>query len=249
MPCFSCVCFKENVDRWGKRINGGRGYCERWDEIYWRGHECGQYAPTWYAPKTTDSSLKEPRNFGLFDIFKSSKKESASLSDTIDEIFDESYDDLDTDESYDFYDTYEDEETDEFLEDDYEDDLYEENCDDEGVPDDFLENEEIVAGYVAALNDALEFLDKTLFVRTYFEKYDFAVYNAEQIAVTTRVEGCREFAQGVVKDLTENREEKIKIFIDRCYSKGRLSSIKNELLSGDYDIPSELINYTVSLLD
>ena len=239
MPCFSCICFKENVDRWGKKIDGGRGYCERWDEIYWRGHECRQYAPSWCAPKTTESSLKEPRNLGFFNIFKSRKKEAAySLADTIDEIFNETYEDNVEAEEDDFYDTYEDEE-----------DFYEEDCDDEGVPDDFLENEDIVAGYVDALNDALEFLDETLFVHTFFEKYDFAVYNAKQITVTTYVEVCRDFAQGVVKDLTENREEKIKSFIDRCYTKGRLNSIKNELMSGDYDISSELINYVASLLD
>ena len=67
MPCFSCSCFKDGRDRRGNRIEGGRGYCCLWDQEYWRGHECGDYAPTWYTPGSSRSPLDEPKGYGFFD--------------------------------------------------------------------------------------------------------------------------------------------------------------------------------------
>ncbi len=60
MPCFSCKCFHEGRGRNGERLSGGRGWCELWDQEYYRGHECSDYAPTWYGDSNNGSSLKEP---------------------------------------------------------------------------------------------------------------------------------------------------------------------------------------------
>ena len=60
MPCFSCKCFSDGRGRNGEHLSGGRGYCELWDQEYYRGHECRDFAPVWYGKNTKGSSLKEP---------------------------------------------------------------------------------------------------------------------------------------------------------------------------------------------
>ncbi len=67
MPCFSCSCFKDGRDRRGNRLNGGRGYCCLWDQEYYRGHQCGDYAPTWYSPKSSRSPMEEPGDYSFLD--------------------------------------------------------------------------------------------------------------------------------------------------------------------------------------
>ena len=56
MPCFDCKCFREGVDGFGNRIGGGRGYCEIWDEVYYRSHECRKYAPIHYYKSNNNKS-------------------------------------------------------------------------------------------------------------------------------------------------------------------------------------------------
>ena len=56
MPCFSCKCFWEGRGRDGEYLSGGRGWCELWDQEYYRGHECREFAPKWYGGNG-DSSL------------------------------------------------------------------------------------------------------------------------------------------------------------------------------------------------
>ena len=66
MPCFSCKCFREGKDRLGNRLSGGRGYCVIWDQEYWRGHECRDFAPVWINPGQTGRGgdpMKEPGCF------------------------------------------------------------------------------------------------------------------------------------------------------------------------------------------
>ncbi|MBR4949158.1 MAG: hypothetical protein IKZ25_00120 [Clostridia bacterium] len=84
MPCFSCRYFKEGKGRWGENLDGGRGFCEFYDEYYWRGHECRHFAPTWYGPKTTN---KEESDLSLFDIFSSEDNEEEEFFET--ETFEE----------------------------------------------------------------------------------------------------------------------------------------------------------------
>ena len=50
MPCFSCICFREGRGRSGERLEGGRGFCVKWNKIYNKYHDCGEFAPTWGAP-------------------------------------------------------------------------------------------------------------------------------------------------------------------------------------------------------
>lgn len=63
MPCFSCKCFRDGRGRNGECLSGGRGWCELWDQEYYRGHECRKFAPQWVNPSTNKknrSAMKEP---------------------------------------------------------------------------------------------------------------------------------------------------------------------------------------------
>ena len=53
MPCFSCTCFHDGRGRNGEYLSGGRGWCDLWDQEYYRGHECRDYAPQWYDGSTS----------------------------------------------------------------------------------------------------------------------------------------------------------------------------------------------------
>ncbi len=58
MPCSTCRCYNEGRDRWGNRISGGKGYCEMWDEEYYRSHECRKYAPVFgYGGDSSSNDL------------------------------------------------------------------------------------------------------------------------------------------------------------------------------------------------
>ena len=81
MPCFSCTCFSDGRGRNGEYIKGGRGYCQLHDQEYWRGHECRDYAPSWYAPKRNEAKASE-----FFGFLKRKKKEDESFLDLPDQI-------------------------------------------------------------------------------------------------------------------------------------------------------------------
>ena len=123
----------------------------------------------------------------------------------------------------------------------------EENEEDD-VSFDFTSNEDVVSELNNMLNKSLELLQTTVYPKTYFSRYQIALDNAKKIAETAHIEVHKTFALDIIKDLTENRPQKIKEFIDRCYSKGNLYSIKDELLSGKYDLPDEVKTYIESLI-
>lgn len=109
MPCFSCICFSEGVDRNGGPLGSGRGYCSLRDAEYWRGHECSDYAPSWRAPNQNNWS-------GLAAGFASRGEKTKSYVDDEEDYaaeFDEYIDDDEyLDEEYLEDDEYCDEESD-----------------------------------------------------------------------------------------------------------------------------------------
>ena len=356
MPCFSCKCFREGKGRNGERLSGGRGYCELWDQEYWRGHECNDFAPTWYGPKTSGSSLKEPSVGGLFGLFKSKKKEPGFFSSFSEDTSDDEYEEYDDSDAL-----FEDEDVEYIIEEtitrpskrlltvqknitldntvfkkyglSFKCNLVEDcdtlqlnfelqntkgivskmsrddeltikanaydakgnllcieevwieysqlksgyveyyfyfssdsmvkahslrvyaidpsDSDDESDNDtrNFLLNETMVSRFNEILNDSLKLLESTVYPQTYFGRYQTALDNAKRIAETTQVAGHKAYALEVIKDLTDNRSIKIKSFVDRCNERGRLYSVKDDLLSGKYNLPYEIQVYVEGLLD
>lgn len=106
----------------------------------------------------------------------------------------------------------------------------------------------IVSRYNEILGDSLELLETTVNSETFFSRYKIALDNAKRILETTSSQHYRDYASKIITDLTENRTEKIKNFIYRCNRDGRLYSVKDQLLSDNYDIPFEAKEYLNSLL-
>lgn len=97
----------------------------------------------------------------------------------------------------------------------------------------------IISRFKEIINDSLELLDTTVNPETYFSRYKIALDNANRILENTNVPHYRDYALEVITDLTQNRSEHIKEFIDRCNSEGRLYFLKEKLHSNNYDIPFE----------
>ncbi|MBO5645620.1 MAG: hypothetical protein J6S59_00755, partial [Clostridia bacterium] len=99
-----------------------------------------------------------------------------------------------------------------------------------------------------ALTDSLDLIETTVYPQTFFSRFDYAIVQAEGFKEITKTERHLAYARGVVSYLRKNKGEKTKAFIDRCYSRGKLYSIKDELLSGKYDVPEEAKEYLLKLL-
>lgn len=112
----------------------------------------------------------------------------------------------------------------------------------------FLLNETNVARFNEILKDSLHLIETTVYPKTFFDRYEDALSNAKKTAETTHIDGHKAYAQEVISKLTTHRSEKIKAFIDRCNSQEKLYTIKNDLLSGNYDIPPDLMAYIEGLV-
>lgn len=111
-----------------------------------------------------------------------------------------------------------------------------------------LLDEAVASRFQEILKDSLRLIETTVYPKTFFGRYEDALSSAKKIVETTHVEGQRAYARKVISDLTAHRAEKIKAFVDRCNRQGKLYTIKDELLSGKYDIPSELKAYIEGLV-
>ena len=98
------------------------------------------------------------------------------------------------------------------------------------------------------LSDSLQLMETTVYPKTFFSRYDLAISTAEQFLDTTRNDQKKTQLFEVLDDLKCNREEKIIAFVDRCHEAGKLDAVRNELLSGEYDIPPVAIAYIKELL-
>lgn len=106
----------------------------------------------------------------------------------------------------------------------------------------------IISRFYGIINDSLTLLENTLNPDTYFSRYKIALDNANRILENTNIPSYREYALDIINDLTRNRTENYKDFVDRCDCEDRLYSIKDKLLSDNYDIPLEVKEYIKSLL-
>ena len=98
------------------------------------------------------------------------------------------------------------------------------------------------------LADSLNLIDTTVYPKTFFDRFDYAIVQAERFTEITKTERHLAYARGVISYLRKNKGEKTKAFIDRCYSSGKLYGVKDELLSGKYDMPPEAKEYLRKLL-
>lgn len=112
----------------------------------------------------------------------------------------------------------------------------------------FLLDESLASRYNEILSDSLKLIGTTTTPKTFFGRYDDALTFAHKIISTTHSDGHKAYAQEIIDDLQKSRDTKCIGFIDRCNQKGTLYSIKDELLSGQYDISSAVIEYINNLI-
>ena len=106
----------------------------------------------------------------------------------------------------------------------------------------------IASRFEEIINDSLTLLDTTINPETYFSRYKIALDNAKRLLKSTNIEHYKDYALDIINDLTENKIENYKEFIDMCYDEEVLYSYKKQFLSGDYDLPAEVDEYVKSLL-
>ena len=76
--------------------------------------------------------------------------------------------------------------------------------------------------------------------KTFFGRYDDALFSLKMIADTTRSPAHRAYAQELSALLTERRSDIIRDFLERCRRQGTFRRVGQELLAASYDLPSEL---------
>lgn len=111
-----------------------------------------------------------------------------------------------------------------------------------------LREDPIISRFNEIINDSLALLETTVNPETYFSRYKLALDNANRILENTSVSHYREYALEIISDLTQNRDENHKEFIDRCNDEERLYSYKDKFLSDSYDISPKVKEYVKSLL-
>ena len=98
------------------------------------------------------------------------------------------------------------------------------------------------------LEESLRLIRTTTRPRTFFGRYDDALSCAEQIIEVAPTRELKAYGERVRSDLLQHRSEKTRCFLDRCYEKGVLYSIRDELFSGQYEIPADAESYAGDLL-
>lgn len=111
-----------------------------------------------------------------------------------------------------------------------------------------LLDEEVASQFYDMLAESLSLMDTTLYPKTFFGRYKDALFNAKKFLEYSHRWRHRVAVRDVIHDLTEHRTAKIEGFVYRCYLKDKLYFIKDELLSGQYDIPSDVVDYVEQLL-
>lgn len=106
----------------------------------------------------------------------------------------------------------------------------------------------LVSKRIKSLSYSLELLNTTVYPKTFFKRYDDALSSAREISDIAFSHTDKAFAKSVIDDLINNREQKIRDFVDRCHAQGKLYSVKDELLLGYYDLSPSIKSYIAELI-
>jgi hypothetical protein len=98
------------------------------------------------------------------------------------------------------------------------------------------------------LRESLHLMNTTLYPKTFFGRYKDSLFFAGNFLKHSHKRKYKKEVQDIMNDLVENRAVKVKDFIDRCYDCGKLYFIKDDLLSGKYDLSADEIYYVEQLL-
>ncbi len=98
------------------------------------------------------------------------------------------------------------------------------------------------------LNDSIELIQTTVYPDTFFSRYALALKEAKLIIEQSPDTSYGEYASEVLAILTEDKEEIIMDFFERWYFLGKLSHVKDDIISHKDEIPPQSYEYFFSLL-
>ena len=105
-----------------------------------------------------------------------------------------------------------------------------------------------VAGFLRIVRESLDLINKTTNPSTFFGRYETAVQNAKRTIEIMKQYDASEDAEELLESLVDEKESLVEEFIDRCYDKGILSKVKDEILQYRKHLTDDNIEYLQDLL-
>ena len=98
------------------------------------------------------------------------------------------------------------------------------------------------------MRDSVELINKTVYPKTYFYRYETAVREAEVVIKLCKRHELGKMAAETLAFLLSSRVEVTNNFLDRCDAANKLPFIKNELIAMHDKMPAECFEYFEELL-
>lgn len=105
------------------------------------------------------------------------------------------------------------------------------------------------AGYFRVIRESLELLNKTTNPSTFFGRYETAVDNAKRVIELMEQYDASEDAEELLESLLDEKESLVDEFIDRCYDKGILTKVRDEILQYRKHLTEDNVIYMNDLLE
>ncbi|MBQ6998551.1 MAG: TerB N-terminal domain-containing protein [Clostridia bacterium] len=105
------------------------------------------------------------------------------------------------------------------------------------------------AGYFRVIRESLELLNKTTNPSTFFGRYETAVDNAKRVIELMEQYDASDDAEELLESLLDEKESLVDEFIDRCYDKGILTKVRDEILQYRKHLTEDNISYMNDLLE
>ena len=98
------------------------------------------------------------------------------------------------------------------------------------------------AQHLEMLQDSVEVISKTVYCKTFFYRYDFAIENAQIILKLSRGLENEQAAQDMLDVLKREKVNIINDFLYRCYDAGKIKYVKDDILPYMSKVPAECRN-------
>jgi hypothetical protein len=98
------------------------------------------------------------------------------------------------------------------------------------------------AQHLEMLQDSVELISKTVYCKTFFYRYDFAIENAQIILKLSKGLENEQAAQEMLDVLKREKAHIINDFLYRCYDAGKIKYVKNDIWPYMSKVPVESRN-------
>ena len=104
------------------------------------------------------------------------------------------------------------------------------------------------AGHFRVIRESLELLNKTTNPETFFGRYETAIQNVKMVIEIMEQYDASDDAEELLKSIMEEKESLVNQFVVRCYAKGNLPTIREDILRYQKYLTNENINYIDKLI-